>query len=302
MEHRIVGNILLSSASINFLPLYTRQFRQRIHLYHSERLMSSAKIILRRLPTARPYILNRTRPSVHARLSLTPPARHVHVRAISFSSIPRAMARAFRVPLYGAAIGAGGVGYANYKLESVRNATSEILSNVTDKLSSAYDSASQFGSTIQGSFSDTASGVQDTADALKQGTKDWWDAFTSQFSRDQEKSSGDGAEGKRKWRPGEGPGEPNNGGPTGEEALIGLVGAAAVAKAEEERSDPFSSGGGDEHHLLQLTRKLIEIRSVLLSVDQSDALKLPSIVVIGSQSSGKSSVLEAIVGHEFLPK
>lgn len=212
------------------------------------------------------------------------------------------MARAFRVPLYGAAIGAGGVGYANYKLESVRNATSEILSNVTDKLSSAYDSASQFGSTIQGSFSDTASGVQNTADALKQGTKDWWDAFTSQFSRDQEKSSGDGAEGKRKWRPGEGPGEPNNGGPTGEEALIGLVGAAAVAKAEEERSDPFSSGGGDEHHLLQLTRKLIEIRSVLLSVDQSDALKLPSIVVIGSQSSGKSSVLEAIVGHEFLPK
>ncbi|WVO19732.1 uncharacterized protein IAS62_001022 [Cryptococcus decagattii] len=264
--------------------------------------MSSAKTILRRLPTVRPYILNRTRPSVHARLSLTPPARHVHVRAISFSSIPRAMARAFRVPLYGAAIGAGGVGYANYKLESVRNATSEILSNVTDKLSSAYNSASQLGSSIQGSLSDTASGVQDTADALKQGTKDWWDAFTSQFSRNQEKSSGSGAEGKQKWRPGEGPGEPNNGGPTGEEALIGLVGAAAVAKAEEERSDPFSSGGGDEHHLLQLTKKLIEIRSVLLSVDQSDALKLPSIVVIGSQSSGKSSVLEAIVGHEFLPK
>lgn len=276
--------------------------RQRIFVWHSKRLMSSAKTILRRLPTARPYILNRTRPSVHARLYLTPPARHVHVRAISFSSIPRAMARAFRVPLYGAAIGAGGVGYANYKLESVRNATSEILSNVTDKLSSAYNSASQLGSSIQDTLSDTASGVQDTADALKQGTKDWWDAFTSQFSRNQEKSSGSGAEGKQKWRPGEGPGEPNNGGPTGEEALIGLVGAAAVAKAEEERSDPFSSGGGDEHHLLQLTKKLIEIRSVLLSVDQSDALKLPSIVVIGSQSSGKSSVLEAIVGHEFLPK
>ncbi|CAG8577586.1 8482_t:CDS:2, partial [Cetraspora pellucida] len=33
-----------------------------------------------------------------------------------------------------------------------------------------------------------------------------------------------------------------------------------------------------------------------------NGLKLPSIVVIGSQSSGKSSVLEAIVGHEFLPK
>ena len=53
---------------------------------------------------------------------------------------------------------------------------------------------------------------------------------------------------------------------------------------------------------MHLTKKLIEIRSMLLSIDQSDALKLPSIVVIGSQSSGKSSVLEAIVGHEFLPK
>ena len=47
------------------------------------------------------------------------PARHVHVqtRAMSFGSVPRMVARAFRVPMYGAAIGAGGVGYANYKFE-----------------------------------------------------------------------------------------------------------------------------------------------------------------------------------------
>lgn len=52
-----------------------------------------------------------------------------------------------------------------------------------------------------------------------------------------------------------------------------------------------------------LTRKLIEVRNILKTVDhESDSLTLPSIVVIGSQSSGKSSVLEAIVGHEFLPK
>jgi GTP-binding protein EngB required for normal cell division len=70
-------------------------------------------------------------------------------------------------------------------------------------------------------------------------------------------------------------------------------------KEEKEGGDQVT---GQEQVLLQLTRKLIEIRTVLLSVDQSDALKLPSIVVIGSQSSGKSSVLEAIVGHEFLPK
>lgn len=51
-----------------------------------------------------------------------------------------------------------------------------------------------------------------------------------------------------------------------------------------------------------LTRKMIEIRSTLQALGQNDDFKLPSIVVIGSQSSGKSSVLESIVGHEFLPK
>ncbi|KAF8416189.1 P-loop containing nucleoside triphosphate hydrolase protein [Terfezia claveryi] len=51
-----------------------------------------------------------------------------------------------------------------------------------------------------------------------------------------------------------------------------------------------------------LTKKMIEIRSILQKVGQSGTLTLPSIVVIGSQSSGKSSVLEAVVGHEFLPK
>ncbi|KAL2911631.1 mitochondrial dynamin GTPase Msp1 [Polyrhizophydium stewartii] len=55
--------------------------------------------------------------------------------------------------------------------------------------------------------------------------------------------------------------------------------------------------------MLGLTRKLIEIRQLLKSVDSGPgALTLPSIVVVGSQSSGKSSVLEAIVGQEFLPK
>jgi GTP-binding protein EngB required for normal cell division len=49
-------------------------------------------------------------------------------------------------------------------------------------------------------------------------------------------------------------------------------------------------------------KKMIEIRNILKGADMSDVLNLPSIVVIGSQSSGKSSVLECIVGHEFLPK
>ncbi|KAI9004129.1 P-loop containing nucleoside triphosphate hydrolase protein [Gaertneriomyces semiglobifer] len=57
-----------------------------------------------------------------------------------------------------------------------------------------------------------------------------------------------------------------------------------------------------DQDLMVLTKKLIEIRNLLKTVDSKDNMTLPSIVVIGSQSSGKSSVLEAIVGKEFLPK
>ena len=47
------------------------------------------------------------------------PFRQVHVRAISYSSIPRFVARAFRVPIAGATVGAGGLAYANYKFEGM---------------------------------------------------------------------------------------------------------------------------------------------------------------------------------------
>jgi replication fork clamp-binding protein CrfC len=57
-----------------------------------------------------------------------------------------------------------------------------------------------------------------------------------------------------------------------------------------------------DEQMMLLTKKMIQIRTLLQSIGQSQTLSLPSIVVIGSQSSGKSSVLEAIVGHEFLPK
>lgn len=57
--------------------------------------------------------------SLRSRYGSSTPAmlRHMHVRAISYSSIPRFVARAFRVPIAGATIGAGGFGYANYRFE-----------------------------------------------------------------------------------------------------------------------------------------------------------------------------------------
>ncbi|KAJ3071693.1 dynamin-like GTPase mgm1 [Podochytrium sp. JEL0797] len=80
--------------------------------------------------------------------------------------------------------------------------------------------------------------------------------------------------------------------------------APIVSKAAASRGSPppSSSIPPPDQDLMVLTKKLIEVRNLLKTVNNKSNLQLPSIVVIGSQSSGKSSVLEAIVGHEFLPK
>lgn len=45
-----------------------------------------------------------------------------------------------------------------------------------------------------------------------------------------------------------------------------------------------------------------KLQDVLSMVEIDDPIDLPQIVVVGSQSSGKSSVLESIVGRDFLPR
>ena len=45
-----------------------------------------------------------------------------------------------------------------------------------------------------------------------------------------------------------------------------------------------------------------KLQDVLGALGQNTNLDLPQIVVIGGQSSGKSSVLEAVVGRSFLPR
>jgi dynamin-like GTPase MGM1, mitochondrial len=81
-----------------------------------------------------------------------------------------------------------------------------------------------------------------------------------------------------------------------------ITGAALGYDQSPEDDDRSQEQIARDDQMMMLTKKMIEIRSILQHVGQSGALTLPSIVVIGSQSSGKSSVLEAIVGHEFLPK
>ncbi|KAH7418980.1 P-loop containing nucleoside triphosphate hydrolase protein [Cadophora sp. MPI-SDFR-AT-0126] len=110
---------------------------------------------------------------------------------------------------------------------------------------------------------------------------------------------------------GERPGGEGGGGPGGEPPKESRYGTAAAAGAtvaaygydQSSEDDPRSGEeSARDDQMMVLTKKMIEIRSILQTVGQSETLNLPSIVVIGSQSSGKSSVLEAIVGHEFLPK
>lgn len=105
-------------------------------------------------------------------------------------------------------------------------------------------------------------------------------------------SSGDGSENR---------GEPPNQSRAGAAAVAGTGAAFGYAQSAED-DDRSEEESARDDQMMMLTKKMIEIRSMLQVVGQSNTLILPSIVVIGSQSSGKSSVLEAIVGHEFLPK
>jgi len=100
---------------------------------------------------------------------------------------------------------------------------------------------------------------------------------------------------------GQGPQEPKKSG-----AAVAMAGAAAASSfgtdAKSDEDERSAEAIARDEQMMMLTKKMIHIRSLLQTVGQSENLTLPSIVVIGSQSSGKSSVLEAIVGHEFLPK
>lgn len=163
------------------------------------------------------------------------------------------------------------------------------LSSVQDTATDMFDTASDAFKTVSSRVSDVKLPEFETPQFLK-------DLFAP--------SENNGHRGRSE----QGSGHDNQQGrPDGSDAAAFTAMLAATtlspsdSKATIEDLDP-SNSDSRQNGLMNLTKKLIEIRTMLLSIDQSDALKLPSIVVIGSQSSGKSSVLEAIVGHEFLPK
>jgi len=220
------------------------------------------------------------------------------------------------VPIAGATVGAGVAGYANYQFEGTvllriiiispymnnrPNCSKELRKTTTRWLHKAQDSAAEFASTASGTFSSISNSIASTAQSVElpnvevpQILKDLYAQPTRKSNRNRKisrREQDESGEGKR--------------GQTPEDAAAVAALVAATMSAPSDSSEEGRSTGeraSDSGNLMHLTRRLIEIRSVLLSIDQSDSLKLPSIVVVGSQSSGKSSVLEAIVGHQFLPK
>jgi len=85
-------------------------------LYASRRLPDGVRSAHRQFTTAMMQHPARLRPRYASSLA---PFRRVNARGLSYASIPKIVARAFRIPIAGATIGAGGLTYANYKFEGV---------------------------------------------------------------------------------------------------------------------------------------------------------------------------------------
>lgn len=163
----------------------------------------------------------------------------------------------------------------------------------------AIDVFKRAGETVGDTATSVFQGLQDVVEQTQRGWRkttedaelpEW---LQRMFRPDEDSESGDG-------------GSSGGGGESPKEGRIGGGGAAGSAAGSvfgySDADGGDSVNAAEEDQMMLLTRKMIEIRNILQTVGQSNALTLPSIVVIGSQSSGKSSVLEAIVGHEFLPK
>ncbi|KKK19080.1 hypothetical protein P175DRAFT_0555354 [Aspergillus ochraceoroseus IBT 24754] len=205
------------------------------------------------------------------------------VRAISFARIlPKLALKLIRVPaMFGGAMVAA-LAYFQYQATQAGNYAMDVLKRAGETASGAASSLFQ---EIQNVADQTQRGWQRTTGDVE--IPEWLQKIL-RFDQD---SQGDGSSG---------------GGQAPKESRAGTTAAtgAAVGSAYgyDQLEEDAGRDGAENDQMMVLTRKMIEIRNILQSVGQSNTLTLPSIVVIGSQSSGKSSVLEAIVGHEFLPK
>ena len=207
------------------------------------------------------------------------------VRNASFARVlPNLALKLVRIPaMFGAAL-LGGVAYLQYQAAQAGSYAMDTLRRGRDI---ANEAAGGFFGSVKNVAEQTKMGWEKTKDGIELPS---WIKTIYQ---------GEEGEGSSQGGPGGGP--PPNQSRGGAAAVAGTGAAFGYTLSPEEDERSVEEGARDDQ-MMMLTKKMIEIRSILQVVGQSSALVLPSIVVIGSQSSGKSSVLEAIVGHEFLPK
>lgn len=188
----------------------------------------------------------------------------------------------------GAAIAS--LAWIQYQAAQAGNYAKDVLNTTTDTITG-------FAGSLFGTARETAEQMKRGLDNTKEEAKDakeWLKKILNIQEGILNPENGEGGSG------GGGNGEPSQARALGA-AAAGSAAAFGYDQSPENDDRPEPEVARDDQ-MMVLTKKMIEIRSILQTIGQSEALVLPSIVVIGSQSSGKSSVLEAIVGHEFLPK
>jgi len=208
------------------------------------------------------------------------------VRNASFARIlPNLAVKLVRIPaMFGMAM-IGGLAYLQYQATQAGNYAMDVLGKGKDWASS----------TAEGLFG----GAKDIAGQTKSG---WVKTRENIEIPVWMKDILGGKEGSSSGGRGPGGEPPPNQSRAGAAAAAAGTGAAFGYTQDPENDERTGEESARDDQMMMLTKKMIEIRSILQVVGQSNGLILPSIVVIGSQSSGKSSVLEATVGHEFLPK
>lgn len=214
------------------------------------------------------------------------------VRHASFARLlPKLATKLLRIPAMLGAAMIGGVTYLQYRAAQGWSYATDIFGQARDTASTA---ANGFLEGVGDIFAQMGRGYDKTKDDVQGVQMPQWmkDIYEGRTGKDE---GGEGGEG--------GPNEPKHAGTGAAAAGAGAATAGAFAMDSEGEEDERSEdAAARDDQMMMLTRKMIEIRSLLQTIGQSESLTLPSIVVVGSQSSGKSSVLEAIVGHEFLPK
>ncbi|XP_010548840.1 PREDICTED: dynamin-related protein 3A-like, partial [Tarenaya hassleriana] len=82
--------------------------------------------------------------------------------------------------------------------------------------------------------------------------------------------------------------------------------AAGTAPPSPAQPSSAAAGGGSGSNAAPLGSSVIPIvnklQDIFAQLGSHSTIELPQVAVVGSQSSGKSSVLEALVGRDFLPR